>query len=99
MARRNTKKDRKKRDRLFREQNGVCYWCHMPMTRMARTAPGAVVPHYTLTLDHVPSRVIAKMNGVKSKLVAACLACNLRRAQEEHAQIELVRAHLEKPQG
>jgi len=85
---------RKKRYRLFKAQGGLCYWCGTPMQELEFMEAGRRVPGYACTLDHVPSRVLAKLNGIRCKTVAACQTCNGKRAAEEHEQIELVRRHL-----
>lgn len=76
----------RRRKNAFKEQNGLCFWCKLPMVllenfsdfRQKKNPPPANV----CTLDHLyeyndPMRKEGRLsNGTLYKNVAACITCN-----------------------
>lgn len=85
-----------RRDTLFREQNGACYWCGRLMLICVRPTSGRA-PGNMCTLDHVldrnhPRRRVAPYPG-EVRRVAACYDCNQQRAvQQEREHFKALRA-------
>lgn len=75
---------RRRRWRLFGEQQGKCYWCKCEMVLMWNCDP-KIKPGNLATIDHLRDRFDATRtepaNG-DQRLVAACSDCNFRRGTE-----------------
>jgi hypothetical protein len=72
---------KKRREALFREQDGKCYWCdrQMLMPKVYPTPDGSNLPVDLCTLDHLfdrrhPLRSTAARG--EKRYVAACWQCN-----------------------
>lgn len=90
---RNAYKDRKQRERLFREQGGLCYWCKVPMSQPSRGPDRHKRKNFAdneATLDHLDSRLSPtrrqRCDG-ELRHVVACRRCNEQRGKEEQAAL------------
>lgn len=83
-----TKRLRRQRVKLFHKQDGKCHWCAAQMVLVKVINPKDLDKTPRLcTLDHVDSRWSperGKHNGER-RHVAACIECNKRRNDEDHA--------------
>lgn len=75
------KQTRKHRERLFKEQSGLCYWCKEPMTN----EPGYYLannkyrtPPDLCTIEHLTPTSEGGTNE-KQNLAVACFSCNTKR--------------------
>lgn len=78
------------RARLFKEQDGKCFWCkeHMLLSREHFTSP----PPRLCTCDHLYDKWSgARAPGHPGPVVAACYECNQRRNQERLASLPIER--------
>ena len=73
---------RNQKERLFREQRGLCYYCEKPM--LLRHGPMLRRPPNTLaTLDHVIPRAEGGAFAPSTNAVAACWHCNNQRGAKD----------------
>lgn len=82
---------RRRRIQLFEEQEGLCWWCKVPMLLLPPMDKRKNMPKETCTLDHLfdryhPERRRRPRPGER-RYVAACLECNHRRGGESTAKI------------
>lgn len=70
-----TKIKRRRKERLFAEQNGLCYYCQNPM----RLVHGANGEPDLATLDHVVPLSAGGPRGPTLNTVVACYQCNNER--------------------
>ena len=86
---------RRKRERLYREQRGKCYWCGVMMRIGEKWRPsGRAEPTPTYaTIEHLDSRLSGERGGHsgEKRLVLACLKCNHNRASREVEESLLVK--------
>lgn len=77
-------RDKRKKHRLFWEQNGLCYWCKTPMELTFHHARHHRLSH--ATLEHLDDR-FSDERGQNSgrRVVLACLRCNHTRGIEQQA--------------
>ena len=69
---------RKKRERLWRDSGGVCFYCRRPTLLQL---PSASVPHdpgMLATIEHLVPKSQGGGNN-RANLVLACIRCNLAR--------------------
>jgi hypothetical protein len=69
---------KRRRNEMFNEQHGDCYWCHNPMTLLHDHPPGPENPD-GCTLDHLFDRTDPRRRKHKNgrvAYVAACWRCN-----------------------
>lgn len=76
-------KKRRRRDALFKKQNGLCYWCEEPMTiyhikRGKMPDDGATIDH--LRCRYNPTRY--DPSDGEERTVLACFWCNSMRARK-----------------
>lgn len=75
------RENRKRRNRLFEKQNGLCFWCEEPMVLIQRPAQHLELPRLC-TLEHLRSKAhpgrLEQSNGER-RTVAACWECNRAR--------------------
>ena len=64
---------KKKREQLFHEQHGRCYFCGKRMTLEPFLMNSATLEHL------VPEKMGQKKNDADSNLACSCLACNVRK--------------------
>ena len=88
---------RQKRERLFNEQDGRCYWCGRQMRLLTfQPKAGQKSPDDMATLEHLDSRLSPSRgmfgHGAK-RVVAACYRCNHTRASEEVAGLPEYEKH------
>lgn len=79
---------KKRRDRLYRQQQGRCHWCGTPMLNRPRAAKDSPLP-YDCTLDHLDDRFSphrGASGGREERTVAACWSCNQQRCNESLRQ-------------
>lgn len=71
-----------KRERLFHQQRGLCYYCRIPML-LGKGRDDARNPPHFATLDHIIPQ--SKRGSVVSvaNMVAACLKCNCERGDTD----------------
>lgn len=88
-----TADDRKRRDAAFRRQGGKCYYCNCQMVKGGQKSSGGLRAD-ACTLEHLDDR-FSEFRGMlrgERRVVAACYACNNKRAHERNRQHqELVR--------
>ena len=73
-----TRPMRAARERLFKEQKGLCYYCETPMLLQhgSQTKRSA-------TIDHIIPKSQGGSIGPTLNGVAACLACNRERGDKD----------------
>jgi 5-methylcytosine-specific restriction endonuclease McrA len=64
--------------KLFKRQNGKCYYCGCEMRMFRKTGPHPLPPDYA-TKDHVIPRSKGGVGNI-GNLVAACNKCNMSRS-------------------
>jgi len=87
------------REKRFRQQNGLCYYCKQPMVLNPQVQRHTKHPPNQCTIEHLYDRfhpMRGKSPG-KTNLVAACWKCNNEQSQKRHA--ELAREELWKRSG
>ena len=75
---------RNRREKLFRQQRGLCYWCKQPMRLVPRTKPHHNDPS-VCTLDHLHDRWSPLRGTGGYEHVAACQKCNRERSSKNEA--------------
>jgi DNA-binding helix-hairpin-helix protein with protein kinase domain len=82
-----TKYDRQRRDAAFKRQKGRCYYCQCQMIQNGQKAGGGLVSN-ACTLEHLDDRYSPARGQLagERRVVAACYACNNRRAQDRNSQ-------------
>jgi len=69
---------------LFAQQNGLCFWCRLPMTPTIRVPKGVATAADMCTLDHLdPMWSPDRDTFAEPRLVAACYQCNQARNTRE----------------
>ena len=71
------------REKLFREQRGLCFYCQRPMLLRNGHTDGAHMPGTLATLDHI---IPISNGGAKAptlNTVAACRTCNGKRGTKD----------------
>jgi hypothetical protein len=75
--------------RLWKEQNGLCYWCkrltYAPDDPQRFSKTPNKVKRLGATIDHLYSRLNPLRHTRAQRWVMACSSCNAKRAQEECA--------------
>lgn len=84
---------KKLRERLFRAQRGLCYWCKQPMVLNPRKIRHQPDPPNMCTLEHLHDR-FSPLRGVgEKKNVVACKKCNNERGARNQAAIAREELH------
>lgn len=89
------------RCKLFVRQQGLCAWCGLPMVLIARgdgkhlMPRGEPLPDDLCTLDHIDSKLSGErgLHDGEFRAVAACKACNEKRAAREESALTLAELH------
>ncbi len=76
----NSTKRKKRRAALFKEQNGLCFWCHEPMT-LENPNPHNPPKNFA-TLDELHARFHGGTQRV-GNVVLACVPCNHDRGHQK----------------
>lgn len=71
---------RRKRELLFREQRGLCFYCLKPMLLARGRDDGRVLPRQ-VTLDHIIPK--SRGGGIVGNVVGACFTCNGERGDRD----------------
>ncbi len=77
---------RRERERLFKEQRGLCFYCNRPMLLRHSSHPPGVAHHLPpelATLDHIIPRANGGAWSPRENAVAACLECNAERGTKD----------------
>lgn len=74
-----TQRKRNQRERLFRAQRGLCYYCQKPML----LAHGENRKPNVLTLDHIVPLSKGGALSFTENTVAACRRCNSQRGTKD----------------
>jgi 5-methylcytosine-specific restriction endonuclease McrA len=86
-SRLNSRRSKKRRAQLFEKQNGLCFYCGRPMTKVKHKGDGNP-KNSSLTLEHIIPLEDGGTNRLEN-LAASCYDCNnkkhRRRMQEKQA--------------
>lgn len=76
---------RKRREKLWKEKKGKCYWCGVETDLPPRGVSHIRLPAITATIDHLRTRFDSSRqspnNSNEERLVLACLECNAIRGR------------------
>lgn len=87
----NSVKKRAKRDRLFSEQEGKCFYCKCQMIKVDGKHFGTNPPNLA-TFEHLDGR-FSKERGLhqgERRVVLACHSCNQQKGREQEVSIEVL---------
>ena len=82
MTSKSTLRKARHRERLFKEQRGLCYYCAKPMLLSAGTGTQRQ-PNRLATLEHIIPLANGGQFSPASNAVAACFQCNQQRGTRD----------------
>ncbi len=83
-------KKKAKRDKLFKEQHGKCYYCQCEMIKVDNKHFGRNPPNLA-TFEHLDGK-FSKERGARQgerRVVLACHTCNQCKGREQEVSVEI----------
>ncbi len=78
---------KRRRERLYEEQDGKCYYCGCPTIIINYTKNPDKFPDNLATLEHLDNKLSKdRKPGEPARVVMACYRCNQERGAEDHKQ-------------